>query len=348
MTYKIKGILVLILSILLLGGCGSTAMTYAQKEMARQIDRLCIERNFNGAVLVVNKGQVILSKGYGLANYEEKTPNSPDTVFRIASLSKQFTAAAILLLEERGLLKTDDPLSKYIPDFANGDRIALHHLLTHTSGITDYISLVEKTGDHAYSPTELIAQIKDKPLLFNPGEKFAYSNSNYALLGYIIEQVSGMSYGDFMAENIIKPLGMENTGYAPNETLPGRAVGYDNIRDGSKATPMNLTVAYAAGGLESTVQDLYKWLQALDGTTLLSEKSRNKMFTRHLSNYGYGWMISHFSEDIMWHSGSLNGFLSVIYRDTKQDNAIIILCNNYLTNLGMLRDKINEILKAGE
>jgi len=346
MTYKIKGILVLILSILLLGGCGSTAMTYAQKEMARQIDRLCIERNFNGAILVANQGRIILSKGYGLANSKDETPNSPDTVFRIGSLTKQFTAAAILLLEERGALKVDDPLSRYIPDYPNGDRITLHNLLTHTSGIPEYIPLVNLADDHPYTPTELIDLFRNEPLSFNPGEKFTYSNSNYILLGYIIEQVSGMAYEDFLEENIFKPLGMNDTGYDHNDPSPKKAVGYDNVQEARESSHINMAIPYAAGGLESAVGDLYKWVEALDGTALLSEESLDKMFTPYLNDYAYGWILNHYSKTEMSHSGKINGFGANIWRDTGRDNVVIILTNKALTNPVVLNDKIVPILKT--
>lgn len=220
MSLKAKCILFLLISVLIIGGCGTSAMTAAQKDMANQIDQLLTKRNFSGSILVVNNGRIILDKGYGLANLEDKTANEPDTVFRLGSITKQFTAAAILLLEERGALTVDDPLSRYIPDYPNGDKITIHNLLTHTSGIPEYLQYVDQSDDYPYTPAELIDLFKHEPLSFNPGEKFTYSNSNYILLGYIIEQVSQMTYEEFMKENIFKPLGwitqdMAATGIPP-------------------------------------------------------------------------------------------------------------------------------------
>lgn len=346
MSFKAKWIMMLLVSVLMIGGCSSAGLTAAQKEMAGQIDQLCRDRNFNGSILVVHDGRIILHKGYGLANLEDKTANGPDTVFRLASVSKQFTAAAILLLEERGALSVDDPLSRYIPDYPNGDKITIHNLLTHTSGIPELLQFVDQSDDYPYTPAELIAIFKDKPLSFNPGEKFTYSNSNYILLGYIIEQVSQMTYEAFMKENIFKPLGMDHTGYGSNEPSPGRAIGYENMQEGRKSPYVNMAIPYAAGGLESTTRDLYTWLEALNGTTLLTRESLDKMFTPYLSNYGYGWMFDFFSRNDMFHTGGIYGFSTYIYRDTERNNALIILSNKALFSAGTLSEKILPILKA--
>jgi len=321
-------------------------MTAVQKEMARQIDQLCAARNFNGSILVVHNGRIILDKGYGFANLEDKTANEPDTVFRIGSITKQFTAAAILLLEERGALSVDDPISRHIPDYPNGDRITIHNLLTHTSGISEYLLYVDQSGDHSYTPAELIDLFKDEPLSFNPGEKFTYSNSNYILLGYIIEQVARMTYEEFMEENIFNPLGMDHTGYGSNEPSPGKAVGYENMQEGRESPYINMSIPYAAGGLESTTRDLYTWLDALNGTTLLTRESLDRMFTPYLGNYGYGWVFDLFSRNEMSHTGRINGFSTYIYRDTERNNAIIILSNKALASMSVLGEKILPILKA--
>lgn len=346
-SLKAKCILFLLISVLIIGGCGTSAMTAAQKDMANQIDQLLTKRNFSGSILVVNNGRIILDKGYGLANLEDKTANEPDTVFRLGSITKQFTAAAILLLEERGALTVDDPLSRYIPDYPNGDKITIHNLLTHTSGIPEYLQYVDQSDDYPYTPAELIDLFKHEPLSFNPGEKFTYSNSNYILLGYIIEQVSQMTYEEFMKENIFKPLGMDHTGYGSNGYSAGKAVGYENMQEGRESPYVNMAIPYAAGALESITRDLYKWLQALNGATLLTRESLDKMFTPYLGNYGYGWVFDLFYKNEMSHSGRINGFSTYIYRDTERDNALIILSNKALASMTMLSEKILPILKAG-
>ena len=193
------------------------------------------DKTFMGAVLVARGGDVILSKGYGFANLEWDIPNSPTTKFRLGSITKQFTAASILLLEERGKLTLDDPIKKHMPDApAAWDKITIYNLLTHTSGIPNFTNLPEyrslKLEDTPVAKT--VATVRDKPLEFAPGEKMSYSNSGYLVLGYVIERISGGSYAKFVTDNIFTPLGMKDSGYDSNTAIiPRRAAGYVPVGD---------------------------------------------------------------------------------------------------------------------
>jgi len=164
--------------------------------------------NFSGSILIAKEGRILLSKGYGMANLEHDVPNAPQTIFRLGSVTKQFTSMAIMQLREKGRLDVDDPIAKYLPTYPNGEEITIHHLLTHTSGIPDFGEFpdLQKTIMIPSPVEKTIQRFKDKPLEFTPGEKFKYSNSGYILLGYIIEKVCGTSYEEFLKENVFQPL----------------------------------------------------------------------------------------------------------------------------------------------
>jgi len=186
-------------------------------DAAQKVDK------FSGTILIARDGKPIISKGYGMANYEWDIPNTPQTEFRLGSVTKQFTSAAIMLLQERGRLSVNDPVCRYFPECPAGwESMTIRHLLTHTSGIANYTSFpswMEKKATLPITPAELLAEYKVKPLDFAPGEKYSYSNSGYHLLGLIIENASGKSYADFLKENIFTPLGLKHTGYDDTRTL---------------------------------------------------------------------------------------------------------------------------------
>ena len=238
----------------------------AAVERLRQVAQPYVDAQmFMGSVLVAQKGKVLFSKGYGWADVEWNIPNSPTTRFQIASMTKQFTAAAILLLEERGKLKTDDLVKKYLPDApASWDKITLYNLLTMTSGLADHAAEYEPTP-----PDRLI--FADKPLEFQPGEKWDYKNTNYLVLGYLLEKVSGQSYADFLQENIFRPLGMNDSALDSNVAIvPHRASGYLLGADGiENAERTNISGALSAGGLYSTTDDLLRWEEGLFGGKVL-------------------------------------------------------------------------------
>lgn len=317
---------------------------------------------FNGSVLVAEDGEVIYKNGFGKANMEWDIPNTSTTKHRLGSITKQFTAMLILQLVEEGKLKLDVPISTYLPDYpkASGEKITLHHLLTHTSGIPNYTSFpkfFEQTSRNPYSPDEFISQFQDMELEFSPGEKFAYSNSGYFLLGVIIEKVTGKSYEENLQEKIFKPLNMKDSGFDKhNVILKNRASGYEKRGDSySNAPYLDMSIPYAAGSLYSTVEDLYLWDRALAANTLLSKEKTELLFAPHIKSgngtYGYGWgtnkMAQGTSQDslVMYgHGGGINGFNTLINRVPASQDLIILLNNTGRTNLGEMSRNIIHIL----
>jgi CubicO group peptidase (beta-lactamase class C family) len=269
---------------------------------------------FMGAVLVARDGKTLFSKGYGFANMEWDIPNTPATKFRLGSISKQFTAACILLLEARGKLNVNDPVRKHLPDApAAWDKITIHHVLTHTSGIPSFTSFPEYMSKKKLpiATEQLYVWFRDKPLEFQPGEKWSYSNSGYALLAWLIETVAGKKYSDFLRENVLTPAGMKDSGYDVNaRILKQRAAGY--TRFGSillNADYIDMTVPSGAGGLYSTTEDLLRWEQALFGGKVVSADSLARMTTPFRNNYGYGLNISKLENHTMiGHGGGIDGF----------------------------------------
>jgi CubicO group peptidase (beta-lactamase class C family) len=253
------------------------------------------------AVLAVKNGKIILRKGYGMANLELGIPIKPEMVFRIGSITKQFTAVAIMKLVEEGKLSVTDDIKKYLPDYpTHGHKITIHHLLNHTSGIKSYTSMPDWPPLMRKDMTlkELIDFFKNQPMDFAPGERFLYSNSGYILLGAIIEKVSGKSYEAYMDENIFKPLNMSGSYYgSPSRIIPLRAFGYEKDKSQiTNASYLSMTQPYAAGSLLSTVDDLHRWYQALEAGKVLSQKSLEQMYTPtklnngKTQNYGYNFI----------------------------------------------------------
>ncbi|HEU4387780.1 MAG TPA: serine hydrolase [Blastocatellia bacterium] len=316
--------------------CVVTAPACAQ-DLAAKIDEYmnaqARNRQFSGSILVAQEGQVLIKKGYGLANIEHGVPNSPQTRFRLGSITKQFTAAAILLLQEQGKLDVKDPVCKYLPQCPDAwKEITLHHLLTHTSGIPNFTNFPEyqKTMTSPSPAESTIARFRDKPLDFKPGEKFSYSNSGYIVLGYIVEKVSGKTYAAFLQEKIFEPLKMTSTGYDETARIVSqRAAGYERKGDAvANASYLDMTIPFSAGGLYSTVEDLFTWDQALYGYKLLSKKSLDAMFTPFLGDYAYGWTIGkQFNRNMVGHGGGINGFSTNITRFTDDEVCIVVLSN---------------------
>lgn len=349
MANRTKCILIILISIFVISGCNSTAKTTSEIKMEEAINSFCKDKYFSGSILVTNNGKTILNKGYGFADYEDKILNTSDTIFRLASITKQFTAMSIMILEERGDLKVNDPINRYIKEYPNGAKITIHNLLTHTSGIAEYTNeeLFQNT-ERYYSPTDLINLFKDKPLNFTPGERFEYCNSNYVLLGYIIEKVSNMKYEDFVKENVFIPLGMEDTGYDHNEEFPKKAIGYNDTPDSTyvESDYIDMSIPYAAGALQSTTEDLSKWHEALCTYNLLTKESMSKMFTPYLNSYGYGWVIIESGErPVMEHEGRIHGFATHIYRNVELNQTVIILSNNSNTDTAEIKSEILSILR---
>lgn len=326
-------ILIVLLFVYLTSCSGQTL----QEKVDEYINAYVKMGKFSGSILIAQDRKVLVKKGYGMADYEHDVPNTPQTKFRIGSMGKQFTAAVIMQLQEKGLLDVDDPLTKYVPDYPNSEKITLHHLLTHTSGIPNLTNFPEHRKTIMIpSPVEkTILRFKDKPLEFAPGEKFKYCNSGFLLLGIIIEKVSGKTYEEFIEENIFLPLGMVNSGYDHHSSiLKHRASGY-NISKGERvnAPYLDMSIPHAAGALYSTVEDLYLWDRALYKEKILKRASLDKMFTPFKGNYGYGWRIDTiFGHKRIHHGGSIFGFQTHIARYVDDNTFIVFLCNQRPTN----------------
>ena len=317
---------------------------------------------FSGSILVSENGKNIYKQGFGLANAEWDIQNSAQTKFRIGSLTKQFTSMLIMQLVEEDKLELNTPISTYLPDYPkeNGDRITIHHLLTHTSGIPNFTSFPEYMREYMrkpFSPQMLVQTFADSTLEFNPGERYNYSNSGYVLLGYILEIVAQQSYEQLLHAKIFEPLGMNNSGYDHFQTIiPNRATGYFNsITRSRNAAFIDMSVPYAAGAIYSTVEDLFLWDQALRANTLLSRNYMAEIFEPRVSagrfNYGYGWAVGNAplgssgrSIQVVHHSGAINGFNALITRLPEDQHCIIILGNTASSPLEEITLTITSIL----
>src|SRR6478609_7606181 len=271
---------------------------------------------FMGTVLVARDGATVLDKAYGMANLELDVANTPDTKFRLGSITKQFTAASILLLEERGKLKLDDRVRTYLSDAPmSWDRITLFNLLTHTSGIPNFTAFSDYNTIKvsSRSATAAVAAMRDRPLDFGPGEQMSYSNSGYVVLGAIIERISGQSYEKFVSDNIFTPLGMKDSGYDSNTAIiKHRASGYVKTPSGYvNAGYLHMSIPHAAGALYSTTRDLLKWEQGLFGGKVVSPASLERMTTPFKNDYAFGLMsVTVNGRRMIWHNGSIDGFNS--------------------------------------
>lgn len=291
------------------------------------------------AIGVVRDGKLATARGYGLASVELKTPVTADTVFEIGSMTKQFTAALVMLLVEDGKIGLDDNITKHLADLpAVWSKITVRHLLTHTSGIkgytevaTDFMSLAR----NKHSQQEIVKMVADRPLDFQPGEKWAYSNTGYFLLGMILEKSSGKPYMELLSERILKPLGMSETRSGdPEAIIPNRSCGYFGNASLENAPWLQPSAAFSAGCLVSTVGDLAKWDAALAGDKLLKSTSKEAMWTPvKLSgggtfDYGFGWAMSHpGGRKVLEHGGGTAGFSTVICRYVNERITIVVLTN---------------------
>ena len=291
-------------------------------------------KTFMGTVLVARGGEILLSKGYGMANLEWDIPNSPSTKFRLGSVTKQFTAASILLLEERGKLKVGDPVKKYMPDApAAWDKVTIFHLLTHTSGIPSFTSFPDysQTEPFPTTPEKLVARFRDKPLDFQPGEKWDYSNSGYVLLGYLIEKISGQSYEAFVKENIFTPLGMRDSGNDSNSAIiPHRASGYTPSSSGPvNAGFIHMSIPFSAGALYSTTEDLLRWERGLFEGKVLSAASLQKMTTPFKNDYAFALSVRTPTggHKVIDHGGGIEGFNTHLAYYPEDKLTIVVLGN---------------------
>jgi len=291
------------------------------------------QKRFVGSVLVAREGKIVFSKGYGMANVELDVPNAPETRFRLGSITKQFTAAAILLLQERGKLNVTDPICKYFDSCPSAwSEITIHHLLSHTGGVPNFTSFPDYMPKMMLpvTTTEMIARFKDKPLDFKPGERWNYSNSGYFLLGAILEKAAGESYESFLQKNIFDPLKLTGTGYDHFDViLKHRATGY-SMSKGKMVNSafLDMTQPYSAGSLYSTVEDLFRWNEALFGGKVVNAKSFEMMTTPVKNNYAYGLGVeTKFNRKMITHGGGINGFSTFIARFPDEKVTIVVLRN---------------------
>ena len=341
-----------------------TARPTSDAQLASKIDSflagLAAQDRFSGSVLVAKDGQVVLSKGYNLADREHALPNTPQTAFRIGSLTKQFTAMAILQLQQVGKLDVQDPICDYLQDCPDAWRpITIHHLLTHTSGIPELTALptFPDFKKRPATPAETIDQFRELPLDFTPGEAWSYSNSGYIVLGAIVEAASGEPYCNFIDRHITQPLQMANTGCeSTRPDIDGLAQGYSDSN--TIADFIDMSVPLSGGGLVSTVEDLYLWDQALYTTTLLSQPLLDLLFTPMApipantgtqDGYGYGWIIGdQLNRRRLWHRGGIEGFVSEIDRYPERRDTIIVLANREDVSLPDISAQIAQMIFENE
>ena len=339
------------------------------QDKAAQIDEIMTayhqNRQFNGSVLVAEHGDVLFKGGYGLANMEWDIPNTADTKHRIGSLTKQFTAMLIVQLAQEGTIELHIPIIRYLPEFRKdtGEKITIHHLLSHTSGLPNYtrISNFRELMRQHLTIQELVDTYAQEDLEFEPGSRFAYSNTGYLVLGAIIEKITGNSYETELRQRILEPVGMTNSGYDHNKTvLEKRASGYEKVFTGYENTEfIDMTIPHAAGAMYSTVDNLFKWDRALYTDTLLSNKWLKEYFepriSRQRGKYAYGWNIISWpissngdSVKVIEHGGSINGFNVELARIEADSNTIILLNNTGGTVLNEISLKIVRILYGNE
>ena len=306
---------------------------------------------FMGSVIVAQNGKILLSKGYGMANLEHEVPNKANTKFRIGSITKQFTAVAILQLQEQGKLNVQDPISKYIPNSPEAwKKVTIHHLLNHTGGVPSYTSTPDYMVHMRESakPLDFIERFKNKPLDFEPGTKHVYSNSGYFLLGIIIEQVSSKSYEAYLKEHIFDRADMQDSGYDwDSKVLKNRAAGYQREKDGMRnAAFLDMGQPYAAGSLYSTVEDLFRWDRALKTEKILKQDSLKAAWTPGLNNYGYGWSISKIAGEhkTIGHGGGINGFSTMMLRLPDDDAFIAVFANMETPDSGRIANELARML----
>lgn len=320
--------------------------------------RLTANGDFSGAVLLGRAGHALFKQGYGLCNIEQARPNTPQTPFQIGSITKQFTALAIMLLHEQGRLQLHDSLTLHLAGCHSAWRsVTIHHLLTHTSGIPDlrfWPPMFEPARPGPITPAYLAELFAERPLEAAPGARYVYSNWGYILLGALIEQLSGLPYATFLQQRIFEPLGMTSSGYTDRRAvLPGRAAGYALV-DGvlRNASFLDLEDSYAAGALYSTVEDLLRWDQALYSERLVSRAALTRIFTPHVavgdgSHYGYGWQIAaRAGRPVLYHGGRIDGFRVLYERYPEQQVCLIVLGNRASVVPGSIAAELAALLFA--
>jgi CubicO group peptidase (beta-lactamase class C family)/uncharacterized protein YneR len=306
---------------------------------------------FNGTALVARNNTILVNKGYGYRNAGEKILNTGQTIFQLGSITKQFTSAIILKLQEENKLSVSDKLSKYFPGYPKGDSITIQQLLTHTSGIYNYTNDQDFMTNEITKPAsrdKIMALFKDKPLDFSPGTSWKYSNSGYSLLGWIIEDVTRQSYEQVVRRYIFTPLHMTHSGFDfTHLENTDKATGYFKITDKESlpAPIVDSTISFSAGAIYSTTGDLYLWHKALEQNSILSKMQQEAAYTPVKNNYGYGWGIDSIEgKRRVGHGGGIHGFITNISRVPEDDICIILLSNASSQSLGDITKSIYAIL----
>jgi len=310
---------------------------------------------FNGSALVAKNGNILLNKGYGYRNATDKVANNEQTIFQLGSVTKHFTSAVILKLQEEKKLSVSDKLSKYFPGYPKGDSITIEQLLTHTSGIYNYTNDGKFMANEVTKPSNremMMALFRDKPLDFSPGTNWSYSNSGYSLLGYIIEAVTKQSYEQAVRKYIFTPLRMTHSGFDFTHLKSNeKAIGYFKLNDKEKeeAPIVDSSVSFSAGAIYSTTGDLYLWHEALQKNNILSREQQEKAYTPVKNRYGYGWSIDSIEgKRRVSHGGGIHGFITTIARVPEDDICIVLLSNASNTTLGEISKSIFAILYGKE
>ncbi len=363
---RFSSALVGLFTILLLAAPSRSALAApSPHETIKAIDRIASEdidkkKVASYSVGVMKDGRLILARGYGFADLENDVPATAETVYRLGSITKQFTALAILQLAEQGKLSVDDELTKFLPDYPlAGHKVTVHQLLNHTSGIRSYTSQKDfmKRARLDFSHDELLAMFKNEPFDFDPGTKWLYNNSGYYLLGMIVEKASGQSYEKYLDEHIFRPVGMSATRYGHLRPLiRHRAMGYKPSIGGLiNDDPLSMDAPGAAGALVSTVLDLLKWHQALEAGELLSSASYEALYREttladgKTQPYGYGWGLGQLGSHRKFsHGGGINGFSTMIARYPDDRLCIIVLANTAGADAGGVERRIAKFVLGVE
>jgi len=304
----------------------------------------------SGTVLAARDGEVLLRRAYGCASHEHQVPNTVDTRFRIWSITKTFTAMAIMLLFERKLLRFDDSISLYIPGIDHLSNITVEQLLNHTSGLFNYTNVPAYNGrlnKVRLAREEVLPLFVNEPLAFEPGTSFSYNNSGYYLLGIIIENIAGLAYEAFVQDNLLQPLGMLNTGFDDNKRIiPNMSSAYNSTWDTYLSSEyMDMSSSFAAGSMYSTVDDLYLWDQALYAEQLVSDATKQLAFQSRSFSYGYGWFLDQpFGRKRIHHGGAYRGHRSELHRYPDDRATVIVLTNYDFVPVHKLADTLARIM----
>ncbi|MBL1212133.1 MAG: beta-lactamase family protein [Ignavibacteriae bacterium] len=332
--------------------------TQCSKNAEETIDELMkpySDKNPGAAVMVIKEGEILFQKGYGLANLETGEKVTAETNFRLASISKQFTAMAILILEKKELLSVDDKIRDIFPAFPEyGKEITIKNLLRHTSGLIDYESLIPDTATIQVTDSDVLKMMNDADsLYFEPGTKFQYSNTAYAVLAMIVEKLSGNSFPEFLEENIFSKLNMKNTvAFVKGKNqIPNRSFGYNKVDDEFEFSDQSLTSAVLGdGGIYTSLEDMFKWDQALYTDVLISDRKMKEAFKRgQLNNgetidYGFGWRRDYFEGlDRIYHPGSTCGFRNIYQRYPAQKLSVLVLTNRREPDVADIANEISKL-----